>query len=227
MVYNGGGDKMSKENKMFSKLNSKVRATKLSESAMNFKDISERRRFEEEVVFGDLLEELSSVDIESAYASAINEEEIDPVETAEMMRAKAEQESAQARERVQVAAIDKQIESMKKRMDTQIDRLQDRKQRMVQNESLSSEQAKQVFFMGREGGILNYLVNGELAMIDPEHKALAKKFKGDLAIRDMVEKVRAQLSLENPNMDLLKVLKYKIISRIEMLERLHNEREGK
>lgn len=217
---------MAKESKIFSKLNSKIRASKLSESAVQFASLSERRRFESEVVFGGFLEGLESLDIEAAYSS-VNEEEMDTVQAAETMRVKAQQAAEEARERVQVASIDKQIESIKNRTNTQIDRLQDRKQRIVQNESALTDQARQIFFMGKDGGILNYLVNGELAMIDPQHKALAKKFKGDLAIKDMVEKVKAQLQSENPNMDLLKVLKYKIISRIEMLERLYNEREVK
>jgi hypothetical protein len=43
----------------------------------------------------------------------------------------------------------------------------------------------------------------------------------------MVAKVKAQLALDEPNMDLLKVIKYKIASRIEMLESIEKTREGK
>lgn len=208
-----------KEN-MFSKLSAKSRAVK---SSRNFSSISERRRLESELIFGSLLEDLSSPDIEAAYGPRLNEE--DAMQSAEMMVNRAEEAQQQARKMVQKASIDRQIQSIESRAKNQVERLEDRKQRL--GESEQGEIAKKAFFMGRDGELLNYLVNGELAMIDPELKSLAKKFKSDLAIKDLVEKVRAQLKSEAPNMDLLRVLRYKIGSRISMLERIESGREGR
>ncbi len=211
------------KNKMFSKLSFKSKAIK---SVKNFSDISEKRRLESELIFGNLLEDLSSPDIESAY-SPLSEEDPAAMKSAEVMVGKAQEASEQARKRVQVAGIDKQIQNIENRAKMQVDRLEDRKGRldiMGMRESDQSEAAKQAFFMGRDGELLNYLVNGELAMISPEHKSMAKKFKNDLAIKDLAEKAKAQLKSEKPNMDLLKVLRYKIGSRVSMLERLEHDK---
>jgi hypothetical protein len=153
----------------------------------------------------------------------ISEEAMKPEQKMEVAKDQAQEAQKDARETIQQATIDRQIESIKKRNESQIENLQRRKQRVA---GINEEFNKKNFFLGNDGAILNYLVNGELALIDPQYKSLAKKFKRDPAIAEMVEKLKAQLSAEIPNESMLKILKYKIVSRIEMLERLETSREG-
>jgi hypothetical protein len=56
------------KNKMFQKLNSKIKKVKISESAINFESKRDRKDFEAAVIFGNLVEELDSLSIEEAYS---------------------------------------------------------------------------------------------------------------------------------------------------------------
>lgn len=218
---------------MFSKLESKVRRAKIAEEARVFRSHSDRRLFESELIFGNALEELSSVDIEAAYSdpSVVREEESSSSQMAAASKAQEEARNAQdeARKQIQMASIQKQIDTLHRRSSQQIARLEDRKDSIKMQESSEpgtpKSEAVKVFFMGREGGILNYLVNGELALIAPELKALARKFRIDPVVKDLAAKAKAQLQSESPNMELLKVIKYKLISRIQMLESMEKEKE--
>lgn len=216
---------------MFSKLEAAVKKAELSETAVNFRTHHDRRLFENSVIFGDALEDLFSSDIESAYSEVgtrrtVREQEGDPMVAATQAQDQAREAQEDARKQIQMATIDRQMKSIEDRNKAQLERLRDRKERVagINEDESAKSMAVKAFFLGRDGGILNYLVNGELAMIDPELKDLAKRFKGDLVVKDLADKAKAQLQSEAPNMELLKVIKYKLISRIEMLERLEKEK---
>jgi len=214
---------MEKKAAIFSRLESAARSAKASSV-----DSAERKLLEREMVFGSLIEELLPPEIESAYSDIkLSEAEEDPAEAAKIAADAVRKQAEEARERSQLASIQKQIDTLHRRTSQQVSRLEDRKDVIKMQESSQREAAVSLFFSGRDGGILNYLVNGELAMIDPELKELAKKMKSDPAISQMVAKVKAQLTSEEPNMDLLKVIKYKISSRMDMLESMEKTREEK
>jgi hypothetical protein len=216
---------------IFSKLESQIKTNKISESALTFRTDAEKRLFESQVIFGGIVDELAAANIEEAYVGVklkkkISEAE-DPMAAASQAQDQAQEAQAQARKQVQAASIERQMKTLEDRSKSQMERLRDRKEKVMGvNESEQKTAANAAFFTGKDGGILNYLVNGELAFIDPELKALAKKFRNDEVVRDLAAKAKAQLQSETPNMDLLKIIKYKIVSRIEMLERLLKEREG-
>jgi hypothetical protein len=212
--------------KMFSKLEAKVKKIKLTEKAINLSSHSDRRLLESSIIFGGLVDELSSLDIEAAY-SGITEAEGDAMAAASSAQSQAREAQEDARKQIQVASIDRQMKSIEDRNESQLERLRNRKERVagINEEESYKSMAVKAFFIGRDGGILNYLVNGELALIDPELKSLAKKLRSDPVVRDLAAKAKSQLQSESPNMEALKVIKYKLMSRIQMLESMEKERE--
>jgi hypothetical protein len=59
---------------MFDKLNKEVEKSQIKEKATSFKSLKERKDFEKEIIFGNLLEELVSVKIEKVYKEMSEDE---------------------------------------------------------------------------------------------------------------------------------------------------------
>jgi hypothetical protein len=222
--------------KIFSKLGSKISASRISESALRFSSEKEKKLLESELIFGGVVDELAATYIEEAYEASSTNFGGETAASEEINKSKVSAQNAQtqARANIQMANLDNQINRIEARNNSQVASLEARKKSINQNlkasldeaEDAATAAARSVFFSGKDGEILNYLVNGDLAMISPEHKALAKKFKIDPVVVELVAKAKAQLALEAPNTEMLKLIKYKLIARIEMLERLESSRRG-
>jgi 4-diphosphocytidyl-2C-methyl-D-erythritol kinase len=128
---------------MFSKLNTEIRKQSIKEkSEVLFSNDKERKLFEQKLIFGDLLENLVSLDIEAGY-KFLSEEEISM--TPEMIQKKQEEEKMEDSKK-ELAKIDQQIAQLKadqesKKADLQANVLSNTQQ--IQSQIDSLEQKKQ------------------------------------------------------------------------------------
>jgi len=85
------------------------------------------------------------------------------------------------------------------------------------NEALD-QTFSQGFFYGKAGQIINYLINKGPA--SRELIALANSLKKDKEFSSIISKIKDQLRMDQPNENLLTVLKSKISTRIQNYEKI-------
>jgi len=133
---------------MFSKLNTEIKKQGIREKSQNlFSNDKERRLFEQKLIFGDLLENLVSLDIEAGY-KVLSEEEasaMSNVPSAEEVRKQQEEQKMEAAKE-ESAKIDQEIAQLKadqesKKAALQADVLSNTQQ--IQSQIDSLEQKKQ------------------------------------------------------------------------------------
>jgi hypothetical protein len=73
------------------------------------------------------------------------------------------------------------------------------------------------FFVGDTGMILKYFIEGDAYLIRPELKEIAKKIKKDFMVKDWISKIKQELQSEEPNEQVLLLLKMKISSKIKQI----------
>jgi hypothetical protein len=105
---------------MFKKLETQVKKV-LIEKEVSFKSLKEKQDFENELIFGDLLEALNSFKIEEAYES-LSEEETPMEGSADGSPSTENVVSAQ--DQLKKAQVEKKINDLKAKTEKQVDSLQ-------------------------------------------------------------------------------------------------------
>jgi hypothetical protein len=134
---------------MFSKLNTEIKKQSIKEkSEVLFSNDKERKLFEQKLIFGDLLENLVSLDIEAGY-KVLSEEEVagmsDDALSPELVQQRQEEENAKKVEE-KVAKLDAEIAELKteqesKKAALKTDVLSDTQQTQGKIDSLEQEKA--------------------------------------------------------------------------------------
>jgi hypothetical protein len=114
ILYNIGGKNMS----MFNKLNTEIKKQSIKEkSEVLFSNDKERKLFEQKLIFGDLLENLVSLDIEAGYKVLSEEEEevagmSDDALSPKLVQQRQEEENAKEAEE-KIAKLNAEIAKLK------------------------------------------------------------------------------------------------------------------
>jgi hypothetical protein len=134
---------------MFSKLNTEIKKQSIKEkSEVLFSNDKERKLFEQKLIFGDLLENLVSLDIEAGY-KVLSEEETemmsDDALSPELVQQRQEEEAAKEVEE-KVAKLDAKIAELKTEQESKTaalktDVLSDTQQTQGKIDSLEQEKA--------------------------------------------------------------------------------------
>jgi septal ring factor EnvC (AmiA/AmiB activator) len=134
---------------MFSKLNTEIKKQSIKEkSEVLFSNDKERKLFEQKLIFGDLLENLVSLDIEAGY-KVLSEEEVagmsDAALSPELVQQRQEEENAKEAEE-KMAKLDAEIAKLKmeqeeKKAVLKTDTLSDTQETQNKIDSLEQEKA--------------------------------------------------------------------------------------
>jgi hypothetical protein len=142
---------------------------------------------------------------------------------------------AAANNKINKAAVQKKATGIQNRMSSITNQAQNRisqinKQTQNQMSSLNRQLqtvmkeeeniSKSKFFLGKIGLILKYIIEGNFSVVlSKEDKELADLLKKDMYSKDIISKIKQELSKPDPSEEMLKVLKMKVQSKIDQLYR--------